>query len=192
MHSAHLILASASPRRRELLEQIGIRYQVHTTDLDESPLPNEAPLALAQRLAAAKAQTVWELSHQQLPVLGADTLGVLDGELLVKPTDFESARQMLLFMSGRAHTIYSAIALYHQGGCEQAVSESKVWFRTITEAEIRAYWQQGEPRDKAGAYAIQGLGAIFAERLEGSYSGVMGLPLFETAQVLEKAGIRIL
>jgi septum formation protein len=175
-----------------LLEQIGIRYQVHTTDLDESPLPNEAPLALAQRLAAAKAQTVWELSHQQLPVLGADTLGVLDGELLVKPTDFESARQMLLFMSGRAHTIYSAIALYHQGGCEQAVSESKVWFRTITEAEIRAYWQQGEPRDKAGAYAIQGLGAIFAERLEGSYSGVMGLPLFETAQVLEKAGIRIL
>lgn len=192
MHSAHLILASASPRRRELLEQIGIRYQVQTADLDESPLPNEAPLALAQRLAAAKAQTVWELSHQQLPVLGADTLGVLDGELLVKPTDFESARQMLLFMSGRAHTIYSAIALYHQGGCEQAVSESKVWFRTITEAEIRAYWQQGEPRDKAGAYAIQGLGAIFAERLEGSYSGVMGLPLFETAQVLEKAGIRIL
>lgn len=192
MHSAHLILASASPRRRELLEQIGIRYQVQTADLDESPLPNEAPLALAQRLAAAKAQTVWELSHQQLPVLGADTLGVLDGELLVKPTDFESARQMLLFMSGRAHTIYSAIALYHQGGCEQAVSESKVWFRTITEAEIRAYWYQGEPRDKAGAYAIQGLGAIFAERLEGSYSGVMGLPLFETAQVLEKTGIRIL
>lgn len=192
MQSVQLILASASPRRRELLEQIGIRYQVQTADIDESPLPDEDPLALVQRLAQEKAYAVWAKTDKTLPVLGADTLGVLEGRLLVKPDDFASARQMLLSMSGRAHTIYSAVALYHQDACELAVSESKVWFRTLTEAEIEAYWQQGEPCDKAGAYAIQGMGAIFAERLEGSYSGVMGLPLFETAQLLAKAGIQVL
>lgn len=192
MQPVQLILASASPRRRELLEQIGLRYQVQTADIDESPQVDEDPLALVQRLAQEKAYAVWAKSDKTLPVLGADTLGVLEGSLLVKPDDFLSARQMLLSMSGRAHTIYSAVALYHQNACELAVSESKVWFRTLTEAEIAAYWQQGEPHDKAGAYAIQGLGAIFAERLEGSYSGVMGLPLFETAQLLAKAGIQIL
>lgn len=192
MQPVQLILASASPRRRELLEQIGLRYQVQTADIDESPQVDEDPLALVQRLAQEKAYAVWAKSDKTLPVLGADTLGVLEGQLLVKPDDFASARQMLLSMSGRAHTIYSAVALYHQNACELAVSESKVWFRTLTEAEIAAYWQQGEPRDKAGAYAIQGMGAIFAERLEGSYSGVMGLPLFETAQLLAKAGIQIL
>ncbi|HMT92841.1 nucleoside triphosphate pyrophosphatase [uncultured Thiothrix sp.] len=192
MSNPQLILASASPRRRELLEQIGIRYQVQTADIDESPLPAEEPFALVQRLAKEKAQSIWEASDKSLPVLGADTLGIVDGQLLVKPDNFLSARQMLLSMSGRAHTIYSAVALYHQNACELAVSESKVWFRMMTEAEIEAYWKQGEPRDKAGAYAIQGMGAIFAERLEGSYSGVMGLPLFETAQLLAKAGIRIL
>lgn len=192
MQPVQLILASASPRRRELLEQIGLRYQVQTADIDESPQPDEDPLALVQRLAQEKAYAVWAKSDKTLPVLGADTLGVLEGQLLVKPDDFASARQMLLSMSGRAHTIYSVVALYHQDACELAVSESKVWFRTLTEAEIAAYWQQGEPHDKAGAYAIQGLGAIFAERLEGSYSGVMGLPLFETAQLLAKAGIQIL
>ncbi|MFZ1389699.1 MAG: Maf family protein [Thiolinea sp.] len=192
MQPMQLILASASPRRRELLEQIGLHYQVQTADIDESPQVDEDPLALVQRLAQEKAYAVWAKSDKTLPVLGADTLGVLEGQLLVKPDDFASARQMLLSMSGRAHTIYSAVALYHQNACELAVSESKVWFRTLTEAEIAAYWQQGEPRDKAGAYAIQGMGAIFAERLEGSYSGVMGLPLFETAQLLAKAGIQIL
>lgn len=192
MHATQLILASASPRRRELLEQIGIRYRVQTADIDESPLADEDPLSLAKRLAAEKAQAVWQGSDKTLPVLGADTLGVLEGRLLVKPSDFASARQMLLYMSGRVHTIYSAVALYYDNTCELAVSETKVWFRSLTEAEIAAYWQQGEPRDKAGAYAIQGLGAIFAERLEGSYSGVMGLPLFETAQLLAKAGISVL
>lgn len=192
MQSAQLILASTSPRRRELLAQIGIRYRVQTADIDESPWLNEDPLALVKRLAIAKAQAVWANSDKSLPVLGADTLGVLNGNLLVKPDDFVSARQMLLSMSGQAHTIYTAVALYHQAACELAVSESKVWFRTLTEAEIAAYWQQGEPCDKAGAYAIQGVGAIFAERLEGSYSGVMGLPLFETAQLLARVGICVL
>ncbi|WP_298609210.1 nucleoside triphosphate pyrophosphatase [uncultured Thiothrix sp.] len=192
MSKPQLILASASPRRRELLEQIGISYRVQTADIDENPWPDEDPCTLVQRLAKEKAQAIWEVSDKSLPVLGADTLGVLEGQLLVKPDDFVSARQMLLSMSGRAHTIYSAVALYHQNAYELAVSESKVWFRMMTEAEVEAYWQHGEPHDKAGAYAIQGLGAIFVERLEGSYSGVMGLPLFETAQLLAKAGIRVL
>lgn len=192
MQSAQIILASASPRRRELLDQIGIRYQVQTADIDESAFPDEDPIDLVQRLAKQKAEAVWKHSDKTLPILGADTLGVLEGCLLVKPDNFASARQMLLSMSGRAHTIHSAVALYHQGACALAVSTSQVWFRTLTEAEIAAYWQRGEPCDKAGAYAIQGIGSIFAERLEGSYSGVMGLPLFETAQLLQKIGIRVL
>lgn len=187
-----LILASASPRRRELLEQLGLRYQVQVADIDESPRANEAAADLAQRLALEKAQAVWARNGQSLPVLGADTLGVLDGGLLTKPVDFADAKQMLLRMSGRAHTIYSAVALCHADGYEMALSTSQVWMRPINEQEIEAYWQQGEPCDKAGSYAIQGLGAIFVERLEGSYSGVMGLPLFETARLLAQIGIRIL
>lgn len=192
MLQPHLILASASPRRRELLDQIGIRYRVQTADIDESPLPGEPADALVQRLAQEKAYAVWQRSDKTLPVLGADTLGVLDDTLLVKPADFGSARDMLRHMSGRQHTIYSAVALFHAGGSEVALSRSTVNFRDISETEMEAYWEHGEPRDKAGAYAIQGLGAVFVERLEGSYSGVMGLPLFETAQLLAAAGLRII
>lgn len=194
-----LILASASPRRRELLTQIGIRFQVHTADVDEAALQGETPEALVQRLAALKAQTVWQQRQRSLsaveaniPVLGADTLGVLDGELLVKPTDFAHAQRMLLAMAGRQHEIFSAVALVNAQGLQVKVSRSVVTFRAITEAEILAYWQSGEPCDKAGAYAIQGLGAVFVEKLEGSYSGVMGLPLFETAQLLAAAQIKLL
>lgn len=194
-----LILASASPRRRELLAQIGIRFQVQTADVDESPLQGESPEALVQRLAVLKAQTVWQqrqtalsTDERNLPVLGADTLGVLDGELLVKPTDFAHAKRMLLAMAGRQHAIFSAVALVNAHGVQVKISRSVVTFRAITEAEILAYWQSGEPCDKAGAYAIQGLGAIFVEKLEGSYSGVMGLPLFETAQLLAGAQLKLL
>ncbi len=184
-----LILASASPRRRELLQQIGIAHQVQTADVDESAQTTEFPPALVQRLARQKAEAVWQCSDQTLPVLGADTLGVLDGELLVKPRDFAHARQMLLSMAGRSHIIFSAVALCHQGGCALALNQSQVWFRAISEAEVQAYWDSGEPQDKAGAYGIQGLGAVLVERLEGSYSAVMGLPLFETAQLLQQHGI---
>ncbi|PID50175.1 MAG: septum formation protein Maf [Proteobacteria bacterium] len=184
-----LILASASPRRRELLQQIGIAHRVQTADVDESAQTTEFPPALVQRLARQKAEAVWQCSDQTLPVLGADTLGVLDGELLVKPRDFAHARQMLLSMAGRSHIIFSAVALCHQGGCALALNQSQVWFRAISEAEVQAYWDSGEPQDKAGAYGIQGLGAVLVERLEGSYSAVMGLPLFETAQLLQQHGI---
>lgn len=191
MKQPQLILASGSPRRRELLDQIGIRYHVAAADIDETPFPNEPPETLALRLAKEKVQAVWQASDKSLPVLGADTHGVLDGEWLMKPENEADARAMLLRMSGRSHAIYSAVVICSQAGCVSAVSCSHVWFRQLDEAEIAAYWATGEPCDKAGAYAIQGLGAIFVERLEGSYSGVMGLPLFETANLLKQIGLSI-
>ncbi|MFN3785807.1 MAG: Maf family protein [Thiothrix sp.] len=195
-----LILASASPRRRELLTQIGVGFQVQSADVDETPLHGETPEVLVQRLAVLKAQTVWQqrqvsslrADDRNIPVLGADTLGVLDGELLVKPTDFAHARRMLLAMAGRQHAIFSAVALVNHQGVQVKLSRSLVTLRAISEAELWAYWQSGEPCDKAGAYAIQGLGAVFVEKLEGSYSGVMGLPLFETAQLLAAAQLKLL
>ncbi|WGZ93294.1 MAG: nucleoside triphosphate pyrophosphatase [Candidatus Thiothrix putei] len=193
MQAPQLILASASPRRSELLAQIGIRFVVQTADVDETPLLGETPEALVERLAILKAETVsLRLRSGNLPVLGSDTLGILNGELLVKPRDFPHAQQMLRQMSGQVHEILTAVALTTVTGTQVALSRSMVKFRTITDSEILAYWASGEPRDKAGAYAIQGLGAVFVERLEGSYSGVMGLPLFETAQLLTTAGIQTL
>lgn len=195
MKQPQLVLASASPRRRELLAQIGLNFLVQTADIDETPLPGESAEALVKRLAKEKAEAVWTrrgVSHTPvLPVLGSDTLGILDGELLVKPADFEDARRMLRKMSDQRHEILTAVALTSAGGTQVIVNRSVVKFRALTDAEILAYWQTGEPQDKAGAYAIQGYGAIFIEQLEGSYSGVMGLPLFETAQLLQAAGIII-
>ena len=192
MSTAQLILASASPRRRELLEQIGLHYVVQVADIDESPLPHETATALVKRLALEKVQAVWNLSDKRLPVLGADTLGLLADELLVKPKDFADAQRMLRQMSNQWHDIYTAVALVDQRQQQVLLNHSRVKLRNITDDEILAYWQSGEPQDKAGAYAIQGRAAIFVERLEGSYSAVMGLPLFETAQLLQAAGIHLL
>lgn len=196
MQEAQIILASASPRRRELLEQIGIRFLVQTADVDESPLVDETPEALVKRLAIMKAESVWnrrkKAGEKALPVLGSDTVGILNGELLVKPLDFADAKQMLQKMSGRQHEILTAVALVTASGSTVVINHNVVSFRSISDAEILAYWKTGEPQDKAGAYAIQGRGAIFIERLEGSYSGVMGLPLFETARLLASAGIQTL
>lgn len=189
-----IILASGSPRRRELLDQIGVRYRVQVADIDESPHADETPEALVCRLALEKAQAVLQQGQDAdiLPVLGADTLGMLAGELLVKPTDFESARAMLRRMSGQCHEVLTAVALVTNEEACVRLNTSKVWFRTLTDEEIAAYWATGEPADKAGAYAIQGLGAMFVERMTGSYSAVMGLPLFETAQLLTDAGLALL
>lgn len=199
MKQPQLVLASASPRRRELLEQIGLRFLVQTADVDETPLSGESAEALVERLAIAKAEAVWNARRRSLslvegniPVLGSDTLGILDDELLVKPTGFGDAQQMLRKMSDQRHEILTAVALTSAAGTQVAVSRSVVKFRAISDAEILAYWNTGEPQDKAGAYAIQGRGAVFIERLEGSYSGVMGLPLFETAQLLAAADITIM
>ena len=186
-----LVLASASPRRRELLAQIGVPHRVLAVDLDEGRLPGEAVEAFVQRLALDKALAGWHAlpAVERGPVLGADTLVVLDGEPLGKPLDRDDALTMLARLSGRSHEVLTAVALVGPGAPQVRLSRSRVTFRATSAAERRAYWDSGEPADKAGAYGIQGLGAIFVANLEGSYSGVMGLPLFETAGLLAEAGI---
>lgn len=189
--SAQIILASQSPRRRELLDQIGIRYQVQVADIDESALPDEKPLELVKRLALSKANKVWENSDKILPVLGSDTLGHLSDQLLVQPKDFVDAKRMLQLMSGHSHDILTAVALVDAKGEQVVVNHSRVHFRAIEDWEIEAYWATGEPCDKAGAYAIQGKGSVFVSYLEGSYSAVMGLPLFEVQSLLAERQISI-
>lgn len=181
-----IILASASPRRAELLDQIGVKYTVQVADINEDELPNETAEDLVQRLAVEKSQAI--SSEANLPVLGADTLGVIDGKLLVKPRDFNHAHEMLSSMSGKWHEILSAVAITYQGETNVTLNSNRVLFRQLTDDEIKDYWESGEPLDKAGAYAIQGLAASFIKRIEGSYSGIMGLPLFETAELLKVLG----
>lgn len=186
--TAQIILASASPRRKELLDQINVAYRVHPVDLDETPLPNETPLDYVQRLAAEKSAACVAQLGADLPVLAADTAVVLGGSIMGKPKDRDDAFTMLRQLSGKMHRVYSAISLR---GKEhgQAVSITEVTFRPLTEREIEIYWQSGEPVDKAGSYAIQGLGGVFVASINGSFSGVVGLPLFETSELLSRQGI---
>ena len=181
-----LVLASRAPRRRELLWQIGVAHRVAGADIDERVLPGETPADCVQRLALAKARTV---PPAGLPVLAADTAVVLDGQMLGKPGDRADGVAMLRRLSGRAHRVLTAVALVDGHGSRLALSASEVEFRVLSGAECERYWESGEPRDKAGGYAIQGLGAVFVSALRGSYSGVMGLPLFETAALLDAAGV---
>ena len=185
-----IVLASASPRRRELLAQIGVPHVVLAVDIDETPLPGEAPASLALRLARDKALAGLARDGGGRAVLGADTIVVQGDEVFGKPRDAADARRMLGALSGRSHQVMSAVAVALPGGAVQAaLSVTDVTMRVIGAAEIEAYWGSGEPRDKAGAYAIQGLGAVFIERIHGSYSGVMGLPLYETASLLQASGL---
>lgn len=187
--SLTLVLASASPRRVELLHQIGIEPTVHPVDIDETPAKGELVTDLVARLAREKAEQGAVETDGKIPVLGSDTVGLLDGKVLLKPVDFEDAEAMLLNMSNRWHEIHTAVALINEGICHQITAISRVKFREISRDEIRDYWQTGEPQDKAGAYAVQGLAAVFIKRIEGSYSGIMGLPLFETSQLIREAGL---
>jgi septum formation protein len=184
-------LASESPRRRELLVQIGVPFRVVSAAVDEGAWRGEPPAVYVTRLAAAKADAGWEksLHSDRNPVLGADTAVVLDGEILGKPSDREDAGVMLQRLSGRTHAVLTAVALRTEDGVQSRISRSEVTFRRIAADEALAYWETGEPRDKAGAYAIQGRAALFISDLKGSYSGVMGLPLFETAELLSQAGV---
>jgi septum formation protein len=184
-------LASGSPRRRDLLQQIGVPFRVLGTAVNETALPGEAPAAYVTRLAAAKADEGWKRSGDAAgaPVLAADTAVVLDGRILGKPSGREEAESMLRQLSGRTHEVLTAVALRTEEGLQSRISRSEVTFRSISAAEARAYWDTGEPCDKAGGYAIQGRAAIFVADLRGSYSGVMGLPLFETAEILGSAGV---
>ena len=186
-----IYLASGSPRRRELLRQIGVTFRVIGAELDETAFEGESALAYVSRLAQAKARVGWERSRDlgTAPVLAADTAVVLDTRILGKPAGLNDAMAMLLELSGRAHEVLTAVALRTTAGLDLVVSHSTVTFRSIDPSEARAYWETGEPSDKAGAYAIQGYAAIFISNLKGSYSGVMGLPLFETAALLKAAGV---
>jgi septum formation protein len=191
MSADFVYLASGSPRRRELLAQIGVPFRVLDVKVDETRLPEEAPDTYVLRLAHQKAGAGWRArplgSHS--PVLAADTTVVLDGKILAKPDDRSSGEEMLRELSGRTHEVLTAVALATEEGLSSRTSRSEVTFRPISASEARDYCGTGEPCDKAGGYAIQGGAGVFVADLKGSYSGVMGLPLFETAQLLELAGV---
>ncbi len=188
-----LYLASRSPRRLELLRQIGLSPEVLSADVDESRLAGETPEDYVRRLAVAKAQHLYNglPPAPRVAVLGSDTAVVLEQRIFGKPENEADALGMLAALSGRTHRVLTGVALAHER-LDYRLSESRVSFRSISASEARAYWASGEPADKAGAYAIQGLGALFVRHLQGSFSGVMGLPLFETAELLHGAGIQVL
>ena len=185
-----LHLASTSPRRREILAALEIDFDVASVAVDETPLDGETPGDMVVRLAAAKAGAA-VVGAADL-ALGADTAVVIDGQALGKPTDEADCLRMLALLSGRAHKVVTGVALCGANKTRTALSETDVYFREISRDEALAYWQSGEPCDKAGAYAIQGLGGVFVERIEGSYSNVVGLPVFETVALLSDAGFEVL
>ena len=186
-----IYLASASPRRRELLRQIGVTYRLLRVEVDETPLAEEHPYDYVARLALAKARTGAEAlgRKKRAPVLGADTAVVVKGTILGKPRDREEGLAMLARLSGCEHQVLSAVALATPAQIAVKVQESRVCFRELTSVECAAYWETGESWDKAGSYGIQGRAAAFIAELHGSYSGVMGLPLFETAELFREFGL---
>jgi septum formation protein len=200
----NIYLASRSPRRRELLKQIGVNFQVvqlredtrRGPDVDESPRTSEVPADYALRIARTKAEVAIHFLQRRAlhrwPVLAADTTVVCDQRVVGKPADADEAARMLSGLAGRTHEVISAVAVAMGDRVEVALSLSKVWFRALSEEEVRRYVASGESFDKAGAYAVQGRAAAFITRIEGSYSGVMGLPLAETSDLLAKFGIETL
>jgi septum formation protein len=181
-------LASVSPRRRELLAQIGVPHKVVGAHIDETAHPGEMPRDYVMRMARQKALAVRD-KGEPLPVLAADTTVVLDDVIYGKPRDRDEGVAMLQRFSDRVHEVMTAVAIADAGGVALRLNVSSVRFRKLTPEECNAYWETGEPHDKAGGYAVQGVAAVFIESLSGSYSGVMGLPLFETAELLRAAGV---
>lgn len=187
-----IYLASASPRRSALLDQIGVVHRVRPVDVDERALAGEPPGEYVRRLAMLKAETLWQelAAAERQAVLGADTAVALDAEILGKPRDEQDCVRMLGLLSARTHQVFTAVALRASAGCSAKLNVSEVTFRKLAPEEIRRYWHSGEPADKAGGYAVQGRAALFIERIAGSYSGIMGLPLFETGELLAAIGAR--
>lgn len=185
-------LASSSPRRHEILTAMGLRFTAAGVDIDETRYEGEPVADMVVRLAIAKAAAARENLDQSLPIIGADTAVVIGDQVLGKPGSQDEAVQMLASLSGRSHTVLTGVALDYAGVVRTATSLTQVRFREISPDEAQSYWQSGEPLDKAGAYAVQGVAGIFVEELSGSYSGVVGLPVFETAALLADAGLEVL
>ena len=185
-----LILASASPRRSELLKQLGLAHSIHIADIDETPLTGERATDYVIRVAHEKSLAVQQQYAKNSIILAADTSVVIGNTIMGKPESQAHAIEMLSRLSANTHYVYSAVSVRGQQ-TQQVLSVSEVTFRAISEQEIIQYWHTGEPADKAGAYAIQGLASIFVQSIQGSFSGIMGLPLFETAQILANEGIKI-
>lgn len=194
--SFDIYLASRSPRRRDLLRAMGIQFKPIDVSVDEQPMPSEPALDQVRRLAAAKAQAGWrvvmtrKLPHK--PVLGADTLVVLDQRVFAKPANKEDYYDTLRSLSGRCHHVMTGIAVTHSRRTESTISLSEVCFDTLSEDRIESYWRSGEPRDKAGGYGIQGKAASFVKSISGSYTGIVGLPLYELGQLLAEFDIDVL
>lgn len=191
MQDYDLILASASPRRTEILRQIGVRHQIVPADIDETPISGESAINYVQRMAQEKAQCVFAKNLKIMPVLGADTCVVCESKIFGKPRNQGEAMEMLALLSGKSHQVHTAVAVATQQDCLLQMSTTEVVFREITKQECLSYWETGEPVDKAGSYAIQGFGAVFVSSIEGSYSGVVGLPIEQTALLLRKLGVPI-
>ena len=189
MTALRVLLASASPRRRELLSLVGILHEVRPADIDESPLRGERPAPHAERLARGKAATIARRAPETVTI-GADTIVVLDGDTLGKPNDRTDAARMLRRLSGRTHTVFTAVAVAFRERSASGVEEVEVTFRTLGEREIERYIETGEPLDKAGAYGIQGYGATLVERIDGDYFAVMGLSLVLLVRLLAEVGVR--
>ena len=189
--SQRIVLASASPRRQALLAQIGIDCEVMPSEIDEGCRDNEAPIDYVRRIAEEKARSVAGRMPERV-ILGADTAVVIGPRILGKPRDREDFMEMFGLLSASTHRVMTAVSLVHGEQCRLKTSSSDVTFREVSEAEMLAYWETGEPCDKAGGYGIQGLAAMFVRAISGSYSGIMGLPLYETSELLRGAGIRLL
>src|SRR5690349_4462059 len=190
MTSPRVLLASASPRRRELLRLVGIDHEVQPADIDESYLPGERPDAHAERLARGKAETIASAAGSNVVTIGSDTIVVVDGDVLGKPRDRAHAQEMLRRLSGRSHVVMTGVAVAWRGHTLSGVEEVGVTFRPLSDDEIDRYIDTGEPMDKAGAYGIQGFGATIVERVDGDYFSVMGLALNRLARLLRDAGLR--
>lgn len=187
-----LILASASPRRSEILQQIGVDFQIVPANIDETPISQESPVDYVQRMAKEKAQHVINtIADSSTPVLGADTSVVLNSKIYGKPTNQEDGMAMLAALSGNTHQVLSAVAIGNEQHCMLRLSSTDVKFRDLDLKECLKYWNTGEPVDKAGGYAIQGLGAVFVEEISGSFSGVVGLPIEQTTQLLQAFNVPI-
>ena len=191
MSVGDLILASASPRRSEILKQIGVDFTVEPANIDETGLSDETATQFVTRMALEKARAVCQKRADSIPVLGADTIVTIGSKIFGKPKNIDDAWTMLSALSGNSHQVLTSVAIDNGSKYAVLVSKTMVKFRTISYPEYLTYWRTGEPLGKAGAYAIQGYGAVFVERIEGSYSGVVGLPIAETSKLLQQFKVPI-